>query len=606
MEPFITGVDITNIEYLYGRNREINTLISCAKRKGNAGIIGARRFGKTCLIKSLESYLLTNEQIGAYPLYFDVKTQCGVKKNTIAVYRAMASILASKMCLDSLLPEGKIKISRRCSLDVSADELDMRVQMSEWNPEYQKQAIFTLASVLAQKNKYLLLLLDEIDYLLLEAFDNPSDFSRIRGAATDKYANLKFWIAGTSSWSAICTNVGSPELNCGLENVTLTSLSEEDFSLLWNNECSLIEDNETKNQFIDLQHLMYVKTGGIPYYAKFVASHMYTNMLNKLPEYDIIRDYLCEIVNNRFVSEIEHNALFIFAKGPKSFDNAIPDGVTSLRAKGLVSIAEDYLYYLPIGYLKDYLNACGQDKEVFQVSFIEQKELNELVGQIERLRIAVNKKNNNRGIVFYSSDEDPIEFGILRKKCYDEASMDAFSGSLYKLYYEGSHNGEGLPNKRSEFSKLTRALRHLYNHRECEPSTMTEERLLQIVNNGERPLQDYEFAHMQLTVLQLCRDELNQMLQDNNSEHVQTNDSVIRNTIPTTLRGKINSDQNRIIVENHPAYIIDKKMGFANNNSPIEYDYKDREEVLFELKETTNPKTGYPFSFAINVRPTNE
>jgi AAA+ ATPase superfamily predicted ATPase len=63
MEPFITGVDITNIEYLYGRNREINTLISCAKRKGNAGIIGARRFGKTCLIKSLESYLLTNEQI---------------------------------------------------------------------------------------------------------------------------------------------------------------------------------------------------------------------------------------------------------------------------------------------------------------------------------------------------------------------------------------------------------------------------------------------------------------------------------------------------------------------------------------------------------------
>lgn len=155
------------------------------------------------------------------------------------------------------------------------------------------------------------------------------------------------------------------------------------------------------------------------------------------------------------------------------------------------------------------------------------------------------------------------DFRILRKKCYDEASMDAFSGSLYKLYYEGSHNGEGLPNKRSEFSKLTRALRHLYNHRECEPSTMTEERLLQIVNNGERPLQDYEFAHMQLTVLQLCRDELNQMLQDNNSEHVQTNDSVIRNTIPTTLRGKINSDQNRIIVENHPAYIIDKKNGLC-------------------------------------------
>lgn len=606
MEPFIVGIDITEIEQLYGRSREIETLISCAKRKGNAGIIGARRFGKTCLMKSLESYLQKNEDIGVYPLYFDVKTQCGVKKDTIAVYRAMASILASKMCIDSLLPEGNLKISRRCTLDVSADELDMRVQMGEWNPEYQKQAIFTLASILAQKNKSLLLLLDEIDYLLLEAFDHPSDFSRIRGAATDKDANLKFWIAGTSSWSAICTNVGSPELNCGLENVTLTSLSKEDFSLLWNKECSLIEENDIQKQFIDLKDLMYIKTGGIPYYAKFVASHMYTNKLIVLPEYDIIRDYLCEIVNNRFVSEIEHNALFSFSNGPKSFENVIPDGVTSLRTKGLVSISDGSLYYLPIEYLKDYLNACGQDKEVVQESFIEQKELNELVGQIERLRIGVNKKNNNRGLVFYSSDEDPIEFGILRKRCYDEASMDAFSGSLYKLYYEGSHNGDKLPDKYSEFSNLTRALRHLYNHRECEPTTMTEERLLMIVNNGKHPLHEYEFAHMQQQVLKLCIKELSLMSQDNKSEFAQTGDSAITNTHSSTLRGKINSDKNRILVENHPAYIIDNRSGFAANNSPKEYDYADREEVLFELRETTNPKTGHPFSFAINVRPANE
>ena len=37
MEPFIVGIDITEIDQLYGRNREIETLISCAKRRGNAG-----------------------------------------------------------------------------------------------------------------------------------------------------------------------------------------------------------------------------------------------------------------------------------------------------------------------------------------------------------------------------------------------------------------------------------------------------------------------------------------------------------------------------------------------------------------------------------------
>ena len=33
MEPFIVGIDITSTKDLFGRNREIETLISCAKKK---------------------------------------------------------------------------------------------------------------------------------------------------------------------------------------------------------------------------------------------------------------------------------------------------------------------------------------------------------------------------------------------------------------------------------------------------------------------------------------------------------------------------------------------------------------------------------------------
>ena len=606
MEPFIVGIDITSTKDLFGRNREIETLISCAKRKGNAGIIGARRFGKTCLMKSLETYLVNNSSIGAYPLYFDVKTQCGIKKNTPAVYRSMASLLASKMCLDNLLPEGELKISRRCSLDISCDELDMRVQMEEWNPEYQKQVLFTLANSLAKNNKYLLLLLDEIDYLLLEAFDTPSDFSRIRGAATSPESNLKFWIAGTSTWSAICTSVGSPELNCGLENVTITPTSKEDFTSLWQHECSLIKETFLRQQYLDLLSPLFQKTGGVPYYAKFVASHMYTNKKVALPEYDVIRDYLCEIINNRFVSEAERSTMFLLSKGPKNFEGTIPDGITSLRSKGLVNSISESTFYLPIGYLEDYLRACSHDKEVVDVDSIEQEELNELVGQIERLRVGVNKRYINVHEVFIPSHEDPIEFGILRKRCYDEASMDAFSGSLYKLYYEGSNNGNNLPDRWSEFANLTRALRHLYNHRECDPSTMSEERLLMIVNNGSRPIYDYEFAKMQVKVLQLCRDELCGMQAPTSPSRTNTNTSTTESDSSSVLRGKINGDRNRIFVDNHPVYIIDNRKGFAPNNSPREYDYSEREEVLFELRERTNPKTGKPISFAINVRPAND
>ena len=135
---------------------------------------------------------------------------------------------------------------------------------------------------------------------------------------------------------------------------------------------------------------------------------------------------------------------------------------------------------------------------------------------------------------------------------------------------------------------------------------MSEERLLMIVNNGSRAIYDYEFAKMQVKVLQLCRDELCGMQAPTSPSRTNTNTSTTESDSSSVLRGKINGDRNRIFVDNHPVFIIDNRMGFAPINSPREYDYSEREEVLFELRERTNPKTGKPISFAINVRPAND
>ena len=116
-----------------------------------------------------------------------------------------------------------------------------------------------------------MLLLDEIDSLLLDAFNTPSDFGRIRGAATDKSEKLSFWIAGTSSWKSITTSIGSPELNCGLEQIRLSSLDKEDFSAMWKYECSLIGDKDLRQKILSLEDVIYSKTGGDPYYAKFIG-----------------------------------------------------------------------------------------------------------------------------------------------------------------------------------------------------------------------------------------------------------------------------------------------------------------------------------------------
>ena len=56
MKPFNTDV-IDDLALIYGRDIVIEELKSNADRAENAGIIGSRRFGKTCLLKSMESFI---------------------------------------------------------------------------------------------------------------------------------------------------------------------------------------------------------------------------------------------------------------------------------------------------------------------------------------------------------------------------------------------------------------------------------------------------------------------------------------------------------------------------------------------------------------------
>ncbi|MBQ6063628.1 MAG: hypothetical protein IJK87_08370 [Prevotella sp.] len=512
MEPFIVGVDITDVTNLYGRKRQIETLVSCAKRRENAGIIGARRFGKTCLLKAMEFHINSNKEYNAYPVYFDVKTQTGIKKNTADVYRYLAALLASKMCTDGLLPEGVFKISRRCKLYVSNDMLDMLIQMKEWNTEYQKEAIFFLADKVAETGKYVLLLLDEIDYLLLEALESPADFARIRGAATDKSCKMKFWIAGTTTWSAICTDVGSPELNCGLQNVTLYPLEIEESTNMWNNECMLIEDSHLRKLLMNIGDTVIDKTGGVPYFEKYVGSCFLNKNVVSMPDYTIIRDYLSEIVNSRFMSESERNVLAVLCDGPKQFE-VIPDGVNALMSKGLLSKVGDG-YKITMGYLKDYLIAYRNNKELETPDDTVQKEIDVLVEQIGRLRNNVNKSYHPDLIPFSASTEDVSEFETLKIICYNEPTMDAFSGALYKLYYEGSNKGNSLPEGFlvRDFSNMVRALRQMYNHRECEPTSMTEGQLLLLINHGMHPIEQEHFSNMQKEMLKAYISELSEMI----------------------------------------------------------------------------------------------
>lgn len=513
MEPFIVNNVIENVDFLFGRQNSINALISCAKRRENAGIIGARRFGKTSLLKSMLSYIESHPEINALPIYFDVKNETNIHGNTPEVYYTLAALLAKKMCETGVLQEGDFNVSRRQILDVSSDLSDMIVQMSTWHSEYQTKAFFSLTDEVCKHGKYVLLLLDEIDSLLLDAFNTPSDFGRIRGAATDKSEKLSFWIAGTSSWKSITTTIGSPELNCGLEQIRLSSLEKEDFTAMWNYECSLIENADLHQKLLSLEDSIYSKTGGVPYYAKFIGSSFMNGTITEMPDYSILRDYLMEVYENKFMTEAERSALKLLAKGSKVFVNTVPDGVNSLYLKGLAEINNSDEYYIAIQYLADYVTAISSNNILETSPDIEKKERDMLVDEIIRLRIAVNKSYVDSP--FVSTDDDSIDFPNLRKPCYDESALFAFATSMYKLYYEGSGKGCRLPVgfHDNKFSKMIRFLRHKCDHQNCVSNLMDDEDFYGMINNGYPPISTEHFRNIQLNVLLLFKDELLSMLE---------------------------------------------------------------------------------------------
>lgn len=505
MEPFIVNTDITEIDYLYGRDKSIKILKSCASRKENAGIIGARRFGKTCLLKSMESFINSHPEINAVPVYFDVKSQTTIHKNTTEVYMNIAALLAKRLCELGIVTEGEFKISRRCFLDISTDLIDIKVQMSSWHSQYQQDALFALADEVSNKGKYVLLLLDEIDSLLLDALNSPSDFGRIRGAATDG-TKLKFWVAGTAPWKSITSEVGSPELNCGLEQCILSKLTKADFDTMWHDECSKVEDKSIRQKLLIISDQVYEKTGGIPYYSKFIGSSFVNGTIDEMPDYTILRDYLCEIYDSKFMTEAERSVLKILADKPMQFEN-IADDVNALVTKGLVEKDEN-TYSIILDYLVDYVNAKALNNNLHESIDIEKKEREILVDEIARL-IDVNCKKL-RPIPFKPSFEDWSVFNSLKLKCTNESTLLAFATYVCKIYYEGSDLGRSLPFGYidRDFCKIIRSLRNRYDHRDCEPRILDDRRLFSLLNHGIVPFESIHFSNIQSTVLNMFKQEL--------------------------------------------------------------------------------------------------
>lgn len=549
MIPFQTGVDITNIDGLFGREEQIESLKNIAIRHENAGLIGTRRFGKTCLFKSME-VLLKQLECDVFPVYFDAKS-IDAHNDSDAVYRYMTSLIISKLCNNSILAEGEeIKLGRHCSIEVSEDVLDIEEQLSRLTSERQRNSLAVIAEIIVSKGKYLILMIDEVEHLLLSALSSPKDFFRVRKLSDGD--TLKFWVSGTASWSYITSTIGSSELNCGLTPILLTPLTKTQFDELWDCECGLIADETLKFKLLGLREFAFDKSGGVPFYAKEIGRWycVHTNETHEL-DYSFLRDFFNEIWRNRFLSDTDKELLVTLSNGKRCYSDTAPDDLQFLCDRGLIC-QNGNEYYIGIGFLKDYILATYHSDEVeadniMTITDEPQEHIiawspSSNVDQIISLRKRINQLWKEEQLYskvlirgdyppFEASVDDDEDITVLRQVCTNKREFTAFGESMYHIFYEGTHKGANLPpsfapfirigkfkagisDSVSEFAQIAKVCRHAVAHRDYvrdNPIDISVETLLQKINNGDYITND-NCANVQKTILEMCLQYMNDML----------------------------------------------------------------------------------------------
>lgn len=508
---------IVLIDDLFGRKEIIEKLQAYAKRRENVALIGTRRFGKTCLFKSLNNYFLSAEEAPVFPVYLDFKEVAFVISGTPEVYRFILARLIEELCKAGFYT----KSDDFSSLDI--------LPSGKWDDNYENLLplkVVKLNSVLNEMIRYfssildktILFMIDEYEHLFQESFSNPEGFMPLRTLSSEnekgKVKPFAFWIAGAVGWKELCSMIGSGELNVINTSLKVMPLEKEDFEDLWKYEVSLCQDKKMGNKLLSRLDFVYQKTGGIPYYAKMVGTYYLVE--GKDPEYTLLSDYFDQIYNS--LNDAERKLAKDLAILPRNCKDSIE--LRALIDKGLVHNVNNK-YEIRIGFFVDYLKTIANDISIKITAKAE-----ELTEDIFRLFTIINEQRKRRkGEIIF--DKVEVDFDLVRhhkKVCQSEDDFKVFIGAVYLSLLEKSKSegksGNKLPPiiNHGSFRNAVDILRHVYGGHleekmEFEAGQMTKSTALKFFTGTDIvPYHPDEFGKLQIAVLTKYKEELVQIL----------------------------------------------------------------------------------------------
>lgn len=593
---------ISNPEDLYGRESLLKKMTVLAKRKENTEILGARRFGKTCMLKSMHTLIRKSGNISVYPVYLDFKI--ADVHGTEAAYRYMISELVKLLFSDGVFTESQtigVQI-----INPTDDQLDIEEQLSGISAARIQALLERMIRFFAKKmNKTILFMIDEYEYLFKYGLDTPSGFFRLRDLSTtlidDSLRPFCFWVAGVLDWDELCTDIGSGELNPITAIEIVHPIEKDAFCNMWKAECELIDDAAKKQIVLGCLDFAFEKSGGVPFYAKQIGAYLMRN--DELPDYSISKSSFKETMN-KTMKPAEMNILKALAL--KEEHLLLSDALTSLKNRGLVIDKENGAHAISIGFLKDYLAAELNDP-LMEKSDTESAFL---ADQVFKLIENINKTQLNRSldVIFKLPIETVSYYKDLAIPCYSAERIQDFSNALYLIYFEWTkkeHPRELLPEpfrndinaQYIDVARHTIGRAHLIDNFVSQSGKATkEDMLVAITGKVDEPYEPEEFYAIQIAFLERFKsslEDIRKYLNENASSALQPKKQNER------FVGKITSDQ-KFVVCKQVRYMIDRNNGFAKDCDPDSYYYDADEEVSFELKAAGI------YKYAIKTRPTKE
>lgn len=520
--PFRANSEIKDPQLLFGRKEELKKLCDFAEGLLQVEIIGARRFGKTCLLKSFITLQKENINRKAYPIYIDINSDGIV--GTTNVYRYLTSQLVANLLTDGYIDEGELIID---DFTIIPNKKWKKVykQLGKIEDEIDQIGIFEEAIEIFSKQigQTILLVFDEYEKAV-EAFDNINGLMHIRKMTNDSNS-LSFWIVGASPWKKFilaCSQDirGSGVFNGITFNVDVCPLNREDFHDMWNYECSLIYDDTKRKRLELLWEKVFVSSGGVPCFAKEIGGFTYIE--DHYPQYYRLKNHFVELEKNLTESEIKY--LRMLSVSPQEYNaSEKPESVVTLEQYGFICTDENNRYYVTSRFFADFIRAGVYDEKMSNEDIIS---IETIVREIANAIYKINDRwmNLHGKYMFDPSNDTHRLYQALSEKCDIPEKAPNFVNSIYLLYWEGTKEngkaGDKLPEyfKKTMFRKAMDRIRHVFGkaHQQDKLDTNYDQidkatALQFIIGDSVEPQSASDWLHFQERMLILFLQELKEL-----------------------------------------------------------------------------------------------